>query len=117
MLARRASFSYSLINSQFSSGLSFLYQIAIRLWPPVSEELPDLADFLDFIEIQIRHDHFFFVARSFCNQLAAGRAEIALTVELADIPGMLTADTIDRTDKISVGHGVSGLFELPEILA
>jgi hypothetical protein len=45
-----------------SSWNSFLDQIAVRLRPPVSEELPHLADLLNFIEIQIRDDHFFFVA-------------------------------------------------------
>src|SRR5712692_12098373 len=63
----------------------FPYQIAIRFRPPVTEELPDIAHLLNLIEIQIRDDNFFCVARAFRNELSARRAEVTLAVEFADV--------------------------------
>src|SRR6185436_19593097 len=63
-----------------------LNQITVGLGAPVSKELPDIAHFLDLVEIQIGHDHFLLVPRAFNHELAAGRAEITLAVEFADVP-------------------------------
>ena len=49
--------------------------------------------------------------------LTARVAEIALTVKFADVPRRFRADAVDRADEITVGDGVRGLFEFPEIFA
>src|SRR5262249_47259261 len=56
------------------------------------------------------------VARALGDDLAARRGEVALAVELADRPGLLDADAVDRADPVAVGDGVRGLLELPEVL-
>ena len=61
---------------------SRLHQILIRVRPPVAEELPGLAHFLDLIEVQIGHQHFIFFARGLGDDLAARIAEIAGAVKL-----------------------------------
>src|SRR5437762_147244 len=52
-----------------------------------------------------------------CEDAAARIAEVALAVELADVPRCFDADAVDGADEISVGDGVGGLLEFPEILA
>src|SRR6266849_10242694 len=81
----------------------------------VTIELPSVADLLDFIEIEFGDEQFILVAAGLLDDFAARVAEIALAVELADLPGMLGADAIDGGDEISVGDGVGGLLELPKI--
>src|SRR5437762_9665357 len=96
---------------------SLLHQIPIRLGTAVAEELPDVANFLNLVEVQVRDNNFLFVPRSLGNNLSPRRAEITLTVKLSDIPGLLAADTIDGADKISVCYGMRRLLELPQVLA
>src|SRR5216683_2145268 len=81
----------------------------------VAIELPGVADFLDFIEIEFGDEELILVAAGLLDDFAARVAEIALAVELADLPGMLGADAVDGGDEISVGDGVGGLLELPKI--
>src|SRR5215831_10267702 len=92
---------------------SFLYEIAVCFRTPISKELPHIAHFLDFVEIQIRHDHFLFVSRSLRNDLAAWSTKIALPVKFADVPRLLAPDAIDRPDEIAISDGMGGLLELP----
>src|SRR5262245_16629704 len=93
------------------------HQVSIRFRPAIPEELPDIPYFLYFIEIQVRHNDFFLVARSFRNDLSARRAEIALAVEFADIPWILAADAIDRTDKITIRNRMSRLLQFQQVFA
>src|SRR5271166_1337772 len=48
---------------------------------------------------------------------AARIAEVAGAVKFPDIPGGLDAHSIDGGDEVAVGHGVRGLFQLPEVFA
>src|SRR5215472_5184527 len=93
-----------------------LDQVAIRLRTPVSVKLPHIANFLNFVEIQVRHDHFFLIARRFCNDLAARRAEITLSVKFADVPWIFTPDAINRAHKITIRDGMCRLLEFPKVL-
>src|SRR5262249_3379368 len=81
------------------------------------EKLPDIAHFLNLIQIQVRDDHFVFVTRAFGNDLPAGRAEITLPVKFTDVPRILAADAIDGADEVAVGYGVSRLLAFPKVLA
>src|SRR2546427_4598758 len=83
---------------------SLLHQVAIGFWPAVPEELPHVPHFLNLVEVQVCHNNFFFVPRSFSNDFSARCAEIALTVKLSNVPRLLAADPVDSTDKIPIGH-------------
>src|SRR5215813_9476267 len=111
-LQRKSKFEHSV-----SSYVSLLLdQVAIRLRTPVSVKLPHIANFLNFVEIQVRHDHFFLIARRFCNDLSARRAEITLSVKFADVPWILTPDAINRAHKITIRDGMCRLLEFPKVL-
>src|SRR5438876_876441 len=69
--------------------LLFFHQISVRFGSPVPEELPDLAHFLDLVEIQIADDEFLFVTRSFGNDLSPG-----LAVELLPESGRAMRDVV-----------------------
>src|SRR6266852_8334203 len=88
---------------------------SVGFGPAVAVELPSIADFLNFIEIQIRDEQFILVAAGLLHDFPARVAEVALAVEFADLPRMLGTDAVDGDDKIGVGHGVSGLLEFPKI--
>src|SRR5260221_3947377 len=88
----------------------------VRLRSAIPIELPRVADFLDEIQIQIRDHELVLVAAALGDQAAARIAEVALAVELADVPGRLGADAVDRPHEIAVRDRVCGLLELPEIL-
>src|SRR2546425_8565180 len=81
----------------------------------VAVELPGVAHFLNFIEIQFRDEEFIFVATGLLHDFPAWIAEIALAVKFADFPGMLGADAVDGGDEIGIGDGMGGLFELPKV--
>src|SRR5207245_9953723 len=49
------------------------------------------------------------------NYLPPRHSQCARAEELGDYPRPLVADAVDGGDELSVGHGVRGLFELPEI--
>src|SRR5216684_653341 len=82
----------------------------------VAVELPGVADFLNFIKIQIGDEELILVTAGLLDDFASRIAEIAFAVELADLPGSFGADAIDGGDKISVGDGVGRLLEFPKIL-
>src|SRR2546428_393056 len=81
----------------------------------VTIELPSVADFLDFVEIEFGDEQFILVAAGLLDDFAARIAEVALAVEFADFPGSFGADAIDGSDEVSVGDGVGGLLEFPKI--
>src|SRR5229473_3580656 len=81
----------------------------------IAVELPGVADFLNFIKIQIGDEELILVTAGLLDDFAARIAEIALAVELADLPGSFGADAVDGGDEISVGDGVGRLLELPKI--
>src|SRR5262249_39681637 len=88
---------------------------AIGLRPPVTVELPGVAHFADLLQVELRGDQRVFVALGLGHELAARVAEVALSVELADVPRRLVADAVDGADEVAVGHGVRRLLELPEV--
>src|SRR4029453_11830975 len=96
---------------------SLFDQFPVGLRPPVAEELPDLADLLNLVEVEVGDNQFFTVARTFGDDLAARGAEVALPVKLADVPRLLAPDAVDGADEIAVGDCVRGLLQLPQILA
>src|SRR5688572_6622988 len=81
----------------------------------VAEELPCVAHLAYLVEVQVGDDEGVLVARRLGDDLAARVAEVALAVELADVPRLLVADAVDGADEVAVGDGVRGLFELPEV--
>src|ERR1700732_3724547 len=107
--------SFVMSRSLFST-LSF-YEIGIHVGTAVAEKLPGLSHFGNAVEIQIGGEHFVFVARGLGDNLSPGIAEIAVSVELADVPGRLGTDSIDGAGVISVGAARGRLFELPQVLA
>src|SRR5260370_36489600 len=81
----------------------------------VAIELPGVADFLDFVEIQLGDEQFILIAAGLLDDFAARVAEVAFAVKFADSPGSFGANAIDGGDEVGVGHGVGGLLEFPEI--
>src|SRR5215831_11270930 len=94
-----------------------LHQIPVSFGAAISEELPDVSNFLNLVEIQVRDDNFFAIARPFGQEFSTGSAEIALTIKLSNIPRLLAADSVNGADEIAVRDGVGGLFQFPQILA
>src|SRR5256885_15190800 len=92
------------------------YQPVIRLRPAVAVELPGVAHLADLLEVELRGDEGVLVALGDGQELSARVAEVALPVELADVPRRLVADAVDGADEVAVGDGVRRLLELPEVL-
>src|SRR5579863_5326985 len=90
-------------------------QWSVALRTAVAEKLPDLADFGNHVEIEIGDHDFIFVAAGLGDDLAARIAEITLSVEFADAPGLFDANAIDGADEVTVGDGMSRLLEFPQI--
>src|ERR1043166_5588088 len=90
-------------------------QWAVGFRTPVAVELPGFPDLGDHVEIQVGDQHFILIAAGLSDDRSPRIAEIALAVKLADIPRLLTADTVDRPDKISVRDRVRGLLKFPEM--
>src|SRR6185437_7462154 len=104
------------IESLLQIGL-WLYQIAIQVGPPVAEELPRLPHFGNHVEIQFGGQHFILVARSLGDSLPARIAEVALPIELADVPRSLAPHAINRAHKVAVRDRVRRLLQLPKVFA
>src|SRR5438552_3953447 len=79
---------------------------AVSFRAAVAIELPGVANFLNFIEIQLGDEQFVLVAAGLLDDFAARVAEIALAVKLADFPGSFGANAVDGGDEVSVGNGV-----------
>src|SRR5439155_21069218 len=88
---------------------------SVRFGSAISIELPRVAHFLDQIEVQIRDDELVLVPAAFGDDAPARIAEVALAVELADLPRRFDADAVDRADEIAVGDRVRRLFQLPQV--
>src|SRR5207247_1793277 len=58
----------------------------VRFRPPVSEKLPHIPHLADPVEVQLRRDQLGLVAACLRQELAPWIAEIALPVELPDVP-------------------------------
>src|SRR3989304_9039662 len=83
----------------------------------IAEELPDRADLLDQVEVEVGDHDRVLVARALDQDLPPRVAEVALAVELADAPRLLVADAVDGADEGAVRDRVGGLLQLPEVLA
>src|SRR5260370_33912582 len=81
----------------------------------VAIELPGVADFLNFVELQLGDEQFVLVAAGLLDDFAARVAEVTFAVKFADFPGSFGANAIDGGDEIRVGYRVSGLLEFPKI--
>src|ERR1700674_2487030 len=88
---------------------------AVAFRSAIAEELPDLADFRDHVQIEIRYDHFVFVTAGLGDNFSAWIAEVALAVELTNVPRFFNAHAVDGADKITVGHGMRGLLQFPQV--
>src|SRR5450759_2325204 len=93
-----------------------LAQPRVRLGSPVAVELPHVPDLANLVEVELRRNQLVAIPARLCQNLSPRIAEVALPVELADVPRLLESDAIDRTDEIRVGHRVRGLLQLPQIL-
>src|SRR5512143_2367207 len=98
------------------TGCSELHESTIRLRPPVAIELPNVSHLANLVEIELGGDELRLVARCFDNELPAGIAEVALTIELADVPRPLDTDAIDSADEERIRDRVGRLLESPQIL-
>ena len=74
---------------------SHLADVLIGLGPAVTEELPDVAHFLDHVEIQLSHDQFVLITTSFLDDLSTRVTEVTLPVELTDVPRCFVPDPVD----------------------
>src|SRR5690606_27705561 len=81
-------------------------EVAVAVRTAVAVELPDVADFADLVEVEIGDDQLVLVAGTLRDNLSARVGEIALSIELADVPRRLGADAVDRADEVAVGRGV-----------
>src|SRR5258706_146198 len=95
---------------------SKLHDAVVRLRTAVAIELPGVADLADLVHVEVGGDERVCIARADGKHLAARIAEVALAVELADVPGCFVADAIDGADEVAVGDGVGRLLQLPEVL-
>ena len=87
----------------------------IGLRPAVPEELPSVAHLADHVQVHLVDDQLVLVAAGDLLDLAARIDEIALAVELADVPRRLGADPVDGADVDAVGDRARRLLELPQI--
>ena len=97
--------------------LADIRECAVGLRPAVAEELPGVADGADHLEVHVVHDQLVLVAAGDLLDLAARVDEIALAVELADVPRRFLADAVDGADIDAVGDGGGRLLQLPQIFA
>src|SRR5438270_10544889 len=88
----------------------------VRVGAAVAEELPRVAHFANLIEVELRGDEGILVALCDREHLPSRIAEVALPVELADVPRSFESDAVDRADEVAVRDGVRRLLELPQIL-
>src|SRR5260370_2932490 len=77
----------------------------------VAIELPGVAYFLDFVEVQFGDEELILVAAGLLDDFAARVTEIALAVKFADFPVSFRADAADARDEVGVGDGVGGLLK------
>src|SRR5258708_22436527 len=89
---------------------------AIRFRTAIAVELPDVAHVFDLVEIQVGHEQFIFVPAGLRHDFPTWIAEIALSVELADLPRSFRAHAVDGCHEVRVRDGMRGLLEFPEIL-
>src|SRR5215813_4697889 len=92
------------------------HQFSVTVRAAIAEELPRISHFANHVEIQIGHDQRILISRRLRNDLSARVAEITLAIKLADVPGLLVPDAIDRTDEIAVRDRMRRLLQLPQIL-
>src|SRR5271154_754880 len=81
----------------------------------IAEELPNFANFRDHVEVEVRYYHFVFIAAGLGDNLAAWIAEIALAVKLSNVPRLFDAYSVNGAHEITIGYGVRGLLQFPEI--
>src|SRR5690349_21263103 len=96
--------------------ISQLDELVVRLGPTITKELPRVAHFANLVEVELSGDQLSLVARCSCEELSAWIAEVALTVELTNIPGLFVPNAIDCADEVRIGHCMGRLLELPQIL-
>src|SRR5580704_13542985 len=82
---------------------------AVRLWAPVAEELPGLADGFDFLQVEIRNQHLVLIAAGLRDNLAARAAKVALSVKFSDIPRGFFTHSVDCAHEITVRRRVRRL--------
>src|SRR5436309_9121847 len=88
---------------------------SIGLGAAVAIKLPGVANFLDFVEVQVGDEQFVLIAAGLGDDFPARITKIAFAVKLANLPGMLGANAVDSRDEIRVGNGMGGLLELPKV--
>src|SRR5688572_25917377 len=85
----------------------------VTLGPAVAIKLPDVAHFLNLIQVEVCDHDFILVAAPHRNDLAARIAEVTGAIELANGPGFFETNAIDRAHEVLIGNRVGGLLELP----
>src|SRR5262249_52258714 len=81
----------------------------IQVGTPVAIELPVSADLANLIKVQVGHNQLVLVFAPLRENSAIGIAKVGRTKKLADVPRRFCTNAVDRTDKVTVGHGVTSL--------
>src|SRR5258708_16811854 len=89
---------------------------SVTLGTPIAEELPRLSGLRNHVEIDVGHQHRIFRAARLRKDLSARIAEVALAIELADVPRLLASHAVDRADKISIRPRMRRLLQFPQVL-
>src|SRR6266404_329419 len=89
---------------------------AVGFGAAVAEKLPGVTDLANHVEVDVGNNDGILIARRLCDDLSTGVTEITLTIEFADVPRLFMANAIDRSDKVSIGSGVSRLLQFPKVL-
>src|SRR6185369_3143620 len=98
------------------SNILIRHQQPITIRSPVAEELPRVSNFANHIQIEVGNYQCILVARRLRHELASWIAKVALPVKLTNVPWLLMAHTVDRTNEIAVSNSMGWLFEFPQIL-
>src|SRR3989337_2395437 len=90
-----------------------LDEIVVGLGAAIAEELPRIPNLANLVEIQLGRDELGLVAGCGWGKLAARVAEVALSVELADVPRLLMPYAVDGPHEVGIRNRMRRLLELP----
>src|SRR5689334_11508827 len=93
-------------------------EVLVRVGPSIPVELPGLANLGDQVEVHVPDDQLLVVGRAqLADELAAGRDEVALAVEVVVAQVLFDPDPVDRPHEVAVRDRVADLLDPPQVLA
>jgi hypothetical protein len=78
--------------------------------------LPNISDFFDHVEIKVGNQQFIFIFLCSSKDLSAWIHKIRGAIKLSQVPGLFFTHPIDTAHEVTVGHGMSRLLQLPQVL-